>query len=204
MTGSATTPVAIPAPTEFVHRYVSEGLAALEAPQLAAGIARFAEILMEARRSRRLVLFFGNGASATTASHYVCDIGKAVHQGPGLRIRCVALNDSVTTTTAWANDTEYNDIFSEQLRTLALNGDVAVALSAGRPSQSIHRAMRLARERGLVTVGLLGPGDETLRALCDVAIVVPADRPEHVEDVHLLINHLLTAYLRDEVPIPGL
>ncbi len=190
-------------PATYLDRYVSEAIATLEAPYLGTGVQRFLEVLIDARAARGLVFFFGNGASASTASHFVCDIGKAVNQGAGRRIRCLALNDSVTTTTAWANDTEFEDVFSEQLRTLALPGDVAVALSPSGVSPNIRRALRLSRELGLRTVGLGGDDGVQLGELCDVAILVPSSSPEHIEDVHLLINHVLTAFLRDEVPIPG-
>ena len=118
------------------------------------------------------------------------------------RFRCVALVDSIEMVTAWANDTEYAKVFSEQLATLAVKGDVAMGISGSGNSPNVLRAMEVARAMGLATIGLTGMGGGKLKGLVEVPIVVPSNSMQHIEDVHLLICHLLTAYLRDEVPAP--
>ncbi|HYK92466.1 MAG TPA: SIS domain-containing protein [Thermoplasmata archaeon] len=191
------------APIEsYVHRYVEETHAALSDPYLAEGIARVVPILLKARDEGRTIFFFGNGGSASTASHFVVDIGKATIRGEGSRFRCVALNDNVESLTAWANDAEYAVVFSEQLKGLAHPGDVAVGISGSGNSPNVLRAMELAHRMGVTTVGLTGMGGGKLKGLVDVPIVVPSTSMQHIEDVHLLICHLLTSYLRDEAPRP--
>ena len=187
----------------YVHRYVEETRAALADPYLAEGVARIVPLLLAARAEGRTIFFFGNGGSASTASHFVVDIGKATVRGEGARFRCVALNDNVESLTAWANDTEYANVFSEQLKGLAKPGDVAVGISGSGNSPNVLRAMELARSLHIHTVGLTGMGGGKLRTLVDVAVVVPSTSMQHIEDVHLLICHLLTSYLRDEAPRPG-
>ncbi|HTT35196.1 MAG TPA: SIS domain-containing protein [Thermoplasmata archaeon] len=187
----------------YVRRYVEETHAALSDPYLADGIARVVPVLLRARDAGRTIFFFGNGGSASTASHFVCDIGKATIRGSGARFRCVALNDNVETVTAWANDTEYARVFSEQLATLAHPGDVAVGISGSGNSPNVVRAIELARGRGLATVALTGMGGGKLAPLAEIAIVVPSNNMQHIEDVHLLVCHLLTSYLRDEAPPPS-
>lgn len=187
----------------YVRRYVEETRAALADPYLAEGIARIVPLLLKARDEGRTIFFFGNGGSASTASHFVVDIGKATIRGEGARFRCVALNDNVETLTAWANDTEYAKVFSEPLKGLAKPGDLAVGISGSGNSPNVLRAVETARALGVTTVGLTGMGGGKLKALVDVAVVVPSTSMQHIEDVHLLICHLLTSYLRDEAPRPA-
>ena len=187
----------------YVKRYVEETRAALSDPYLADGIAKIVPILLAAREHDRTIFFFGNGGSASTASHFVVDIGKATIQGDRKRFRCVALVDNVESITAWANDADYGRVFAEQLATLAKKGDVAVGISGSGNSPNVLKAMDVARSMGLPTIGLTGMGGGKLRAAVDVAVVVPSNSMQHIEDVHLLICHLLTAYLRDEVPAPA-
>lgn len=188
--------------TPYVHRYVEETRTALGDRFLAQGIERIVPVLLRARAQGRTIFFFGNGGSASTASHFVVDIGKATIRGDSRRFRCVALVDNVESVTAWANDAEYAKVFSEQLRTLAVTGDVAVGISGSGNSPNVLRAMEMARQMGLTTIGLTGMGGGKLKDAVEVPVVVPSNSMQHIEDVHLLICHLLTAYLRDEAPAP--
>ncbi|MCI4340132.1 MAG: SIS domain-containing protein [Thermoplasmata archaeon] len=186
----------------YVRHYVEETRAALADPYLAEGIARIVPVLLEARAGDRTIYFFGNGGSASTASHFVCDIGKATIRGEGKRFRCVALVDNVETVTAWANDAEFARVFSEQLATLAHPGDVAFGISGSGNSPNVLKAMEVAPKLGLRTIGLTGMGGGKLKGLVEIPVVVPSNNMQHIEDVHLLVCHLLTSYLRDEVPAP--
>lgn len=186
----------------YVERYVEESCDALRDPYLGRAIAAIVPILLKARADGRTIFFAGNGGSASTASHFVVDIGKATIRGEGKRFRCVGLVDNVETLTAWANDTTYSRVFAEQLRTLAQPGDVLFAISGSGNSPNVTEAVALARTMGIATIGLTGLGGGKLKGLVDVPVVVPSQSMQHTEDVHLLICHLLTAYLRDEGPEP--
>jgi D-sedoheptulose 7-phosphate isomerase len=164
-------------------------------------VQRIVPLLLKARAAGRTVFFFGNGGSASTASHFVVDIGKGAARGDGRRVRCVGLSDNIPSMTAWANDADYSKIFSEQLRILAEPGDVAVAISGSGNSPNVLEAVRAARELGVSTIGLTGIGGGKLKDLVDVAVVVPTNSMQHTEDVHVTILHLLTAYLRDAGPV---
>lgn len=187
----------------YVRTYVEETRAALSDPYLAEGIARIVPVLLEARSHDRTIYFFGNGGSASTASHFVCDIGKATIRGEGKRFRCVALVDNVESLTAWANDADYSRVFSEQLATLAHRGDVAFGISGSGNSPNVVKALEVARDLGLRTIGLTGMGGGKVRGACEIPLVVPSNNMQHIEDVHLLVCHLLTSYLRDESPAPA-
>jgi D-sedoheptulose 7-phosphate isomerase len=186
----------------YVARYVEEACDALRDPYLGRAVAAIVPLLLRARAEGRTLFFLGNGGSASTASHFVVDIGKATIRGEGKRFRCVGLVDNVETLTAWANDTNYARVFSEQLRNLATRGDVVFAITGSGNSPNVLEAVKLAREMGLATIGLTGLGGGKLKGMVDVPVVVPSQSMQHTEDVHLLICHLLTAYLRDEGPEP--
>jgi D-sedoheptulose 7-phosphate isomerase len=184
----------------YVRTYVAETKAALAESYLHEAMRRIVPLLLKCRAEEQTIFFFGNGGSASTASHFVVDIGKATIRGDGKRFRCVALVDNVESVTAWANDTEYAKVFSEQLKGLARPGDVAVGISGSGNSPNVLEGVRTARALGLTTVGLTGMGGGKLKELVDVPLVVPSNSMQHIEDVHLLVCHLLTAYLRDEQP----
>jgi D-sedoheptulose 7-phosphate isomerase len=186
----------------YVKKYIEETKSALLDGYLTEGISKVVPVLLKARKAARTIFFFGNGGSASTASHFVVDIGKATMHGDRRRFRCIALVDNVESVTAWANDMEYSRVFSEQLVGLAQRGDVAVAISGSGNSPNVLRAVEAAHLLGLTTIGLTGMGGGRLKELADISIVVPSTSMQHIEDVHLLICHLLTAYLRDEAPAP--
>jgi len=194
-----------PAPEAYLRSYVAETRACLEAPYLLAALQRIVPIFLKARAEDRTIFFCGNGGSASTASHFVVDIAKGTRPSlkpgpPTERFRCLALNDNVPSVMAWANDADYSRIFSEQLRSLAVPGDVVVAISGSGNSPNVLEAVRAAKEMGLVTIGLTGIGGGKLKDMVDVPLVVPSNSMQHTEDVHLMVLHFLTAYLRDEVP----
>lgn len=187
----------------YVRRYVEETGAAIGGSYLPEAIAKIVPAFLKARDVGRTLYFFGNGGSASTASHFVVDIGKATIRGDGRRFKCVALVDNVESVTAWANDAEYGVVFSEQLRTLGVAGDVAIGISGSGNSPNVLKAVELAKTMGITTVGLTGIGGGRLKGMVDIPVVVPSNSMQHVEDAHLLICHLLTTYFRDEVPAAG-
>ncbi len=196
-----------PALEPYLRSYVAETRACLEAPYLLEALRKIVPLFLAARAQDRTIFFFGNGGSASTASHFVVDIAKGTRPSlkpgpPSQRFRCLALNDNVPSVMAWANDTDYTRIFSEQLRSLADPGDVAVAISGSGNSPNVLEAVKAAKEMGVHTIGLSGIGGGKLKDLVDVSLVVPSNSMQHTEDVHLVVLHYLTAFLRDEVPPP--
>jgi len=163
-------------------------------------IQHFVEAVCAAYDEDRQVFVVGNGGSAATASHMACDLGKTVLQSLSevnqKRLKVLSLTDNVSLITAWANDVSYDLVFAEQLRTFARPGDLLIVISGSGKSPSVVEVVQAAREMGLTTVGLLGFDGGRVRTLVDRYIIVGSDHYGHVEDLHLLLNHLLTAYLR--------
>ncbi|MAE66226.1 MAG: sugar isomerase [Phycisphaeraceae bacterium] len=165
-------------------------------------IDRYARTLYEAWRDDRAVFVFGNGGSASTASHHVCDYVKTASVEGRRRLRAFSLVDNVGLLTAIGNDLSFDDTFVLPLETMAKPGDVAIAISCSGNSPNVVRACRWAKDHGLTIVALSGFEGGAMAALADLHINVPNDNYGIIEDMHLSIGHMVTqrlqALVRDE------
>ncbi len=174
-------------------------------------LERICDILYGAFENHRSVYVFGNGGSAALASHLACDLGKGTHAPcpPGLdmrsipRVKVFSLTDNVPMITAWANDSAYEDIFVEQMDNFIEKGDVAFGISGSGNSANVLKALRLARERGATTVGFTGYQGGKMKDLLDCGIVVPSNSMQQIEDLHLVMTHLVFLNIRDRVQALG-
>jgi D-sedoheptulose 7-phosphate isomerase len=162
-------------------------------------VERIGEALLDAYERDRTIYTFGNGGSASLASHFACDLGKGTVSGTGKRFRVISLTDNVPLMTAWANDSHYEDIFAEQLRNLVCEGDVAFAISGSGNSPNVLKALAVARDSGAITVGLTGYKGGKLKVLCDLCLVVPSENMQIIEDMHLCLAHALFTVIRRKV-----
>ena len=154
------------------------------------GIDQIAGALYKAYESERVVYTFGNGGSASLASHFACDLGKGTaYCNGGKRFRALALTDNLPTLTAWANDSSYEDIFSEQMRNFVHPQDVAFAISGSGNSKNVLNALEVAREAGATTLGISGFEGGQMKSLCDICVVVPSNNMQIIEDMHLAMAH---------------
>jgi len=184
---------------QFVEEYVAEmGRHLRNIPGDA--VMRASERLLRAYRDGAHVLVAGNGGSASTASHLACDLGKTVlgtdPTSRPSRFRAISLVDNVALLTAWANDEGYDTVFAEQVKALGRPADVLVVFSVSGNSPNVLSALRVARERGMETIGLLGCDGGEAASLVDDPIVVACDDYGHVESAHLVLGHLLSQWLR--------
>ncbi len=153
-------------------------------------IDQMADVLVKAYESERVVYTFGNGGSASLASHLACDLGKGTaYCNGGKRFRVLALTDNLITLTAWANDSSYEDVFSEQLRNFVQPQDVAFAISGSGNSKNVLNALQVARDAGATTLGISGFQGGQMKSLCDICVVVPSNNMQIIEDVHLAMAH---------------
>lgn len=159
-------------------------------------IERLVRLLREARSRKRRVFLFGNGGSAATASHLACDLAKGARTNGKPRLRAAALTDNVPLISAWANDTSYDNIFAQQLQDLVEPGDIVIGISASGKSPNVLNGVRIARSAGATTVGLTGFDGGDLKNLVDLCIVVPDNSVDQIEDVHLILGHVITSCLR--------
>jgi D-sedoheptulose 7-phosphate isomerase len=154
------------------------------------GIDEIADTLAKAYKTGRTVYIYGNGGSAALASHLACDLGKGTaYLNGGKRFRVLALTDNLSTLTAWANDSSYDDVFSEQLRNLLQPRDVTFAISGSGNSKNVLKALQVARDVGATTIGLSGFQGGAMKSLCNQCVIVPSDDMQIIEDLHLAMAH---------------
>lgn len=177
----------------FVQDYIDNNiklLEALDAKVIADIIAEFGK----ARDNGKRIYAIGNGGSASTASHFVVDMGKGASIGREKRFKTIPLTDNMEWITALGNDIGYEDVFVEQLKNFAEAGDVLLAISGSGNSENVLRAVKYANEVGCVTIGFTGFEGGKLNGLVDHRIVVPSEHMGRIEDIHVILQHVICYY----------
>ena len=186
---------------EFALGYL-EKLAGLMRRTSADSLAVAMKMVGQCWRDGKHVFIVGNGGSASTASHWACDLGKgAVFPGVD-RLRVLSLTDNVAHLSAIANDIGYDAIFEEQLRNLLQGGDLLIGISASGNSANVVRAFEYAGSQGARTLAFVGFDGGRLVRLADHAVHFDSHEYGPVEDMQLIANHLITDWLR-KVVLPG-
>lgn len=163
-------------------------------------------ILHSARLDRRQIFVMGNGGSASTASHLACDLGKNTRQSGWPNFRVIGLSDNMAIFSALANDEGYQSVFVQQLENLLQPGDIVLAISASGNSPNVLRAVEFANSVGARTIGLTGFDGGKLGPMVEINLHVPSRNIEQVEDIHLMLEHIMTRALREmaqEKPVFG-
>jgi D-sedoheptulose 7-phosphate isomerase len=183
---------------KFLHEYLDRLRRVLDevSPE---DVGQVAQALEEAFRRGKSVFICGNGGSATTASHWACDLGKGtVGAGkPGFRV--LSLGDNPALLTAYANDCGYDSVFAEPIRSWAQPGDVVILITASGNSSNVLAAAKAAREVGCKTIGLIGFGGGKLASLVDHQITASCKDYGPVEDLHMILDHVISGFLRQRL-----
>ena len=162
-------------------------------------IDRVIAILHEARLSQRQIFIMGNGGSASTASHFVCDLGKNTRKPGWPNFKVIGLADNMSIFSAYANDEGYASVFANQLDSLVQPGDVVIGISTSGNSPNVVNAIELANRRGATTIGFTGFNGGRLASLLNIEIRVASNSIEQIEDIHLVLEHLITKSLREDI-----
>jgi D-sedoheptulose 7-phosphate isomerase len=167
-------------------------------------VERFVEHLRVARDADGTVYVAGNGGSASTASHWANDLGKATKASSRAFMRVMCMSDNISWLTALANDEGYDRVFSGQLENFAGPGDVLVVISASGNSQNLIEAVQLGRERGVLTTALLGFDGGKLKDLVDEYLWLPTEPGQYglVESGHAVLCDILTTCLMKDFAVP--
>ena len=158
------------------------------------------EWFREARTDGRHIFVCGNGGSASTASHFACDIVKGASFERESRFRIMALTDQLPTLTAYANDVGYDAVFVEQLKNFAERGDLFLAISGSGNSPNVLRAMEHANAAGCRTIALTGRDGGKLAPLAQLSIQVPVPHMGRIEDAHMVVCHMIAYCFMEEEP----
>jgi D-sedoheptulose 7-phosphate isomerase len=149
-------------------------------------------LIKNAQINKKRIYLLGNGGSSSTASHFVCDLNKTAKINGQNRIHSFALNDNIPHIFAISNDIGFDAVFEEQLKNFLDKGDIVIAISGSGNSKNILNAVKFANDSGAKTIGLTGFDGGKLKEICHHCLVVPSDKMYHIEDIHLVINHIIT------------
>jgi D-sedoheptulose 7-phosphate isomerase len=158
----------------------------------------FIEILKCAYQHDRQVFITGNGGSAATANHFVVDFGKNAVREPGKRrFRIISLCDNVEKITAFGNDVSFDEIFSQQLMNLMNEEDVLILISASGNSPDLVKVSEYAKGKNAHIVVLAGFEGGKIKQFADVSFVAPVSSYERIEDIHLIIMHMVVLFFKE-------
>lgn len=183
----------------YIHDYLTKLSAVIDGISRE-DVAAVAAALLAARDAEKNIFIIGDGGSASTASHMMCDINKFTLVPGQKRFRAHALTDNMALVTAWGNDTSFDNTFAEPLRNLMRPGDVLVAISTSGNSPNVIKAVEMAKsEFGAQVIGWVGDKGGKLVGLSDLLVRIPSPMIGQQEDGHLILNHVLVNALRDHL-----
>jgi D-sedoheptulose 7-phosphate isomerase len=182
--------------TDFAKQYRASLAQTLESID-ATKVAQAVDWLREARDQGRHIFVCGNGGSASTASHFACDIVKGASYQQNQRFRIMALTDSLPTLTAYSNDVNYSCVFVEQLKNFAQPGDIVIAISGSGNSPNVVHAIEYANSIGCKTIGLSGRNGGKLGPISQLNIHVAEPHMGRIEDAHMIVCHMIGYYFME-------
>ena len=165
-----------------------------------ADISKAVDILIEAFNKKKKILLCGNGGSASDAQHLATEF--VIRLNPKIQrpaLAAIALTADTANLTAGANDIGYDNVFARSVEALGVPGDVLIGISTSGNSASVNNAFRKAREKGMVTIGLLGKDGGQSKALVDLAIVVPSEDTQRIQEGHITIGHIIFQEVEQEM-----
>lgn len=161
-----------------------------------AALTRAADLLLAAYKRKKTIFIVGNGGSSATAMHMACDFAKTIRGREGnsspLGFRAINLSDNNSLMSAWANDVGYEKVYSGQLESWGQEGDVLIAISSSGNSKNILNAVEKAHELKMKVIGITGFGGGELSKISDISLVSNLKEYGPVEDIQLIIGHMLT------------
>jgi len=160
-------------------------------------IAQVIDILHEARMTGRQVFIMGNGGSASTATHFVCDLAKNTRRDGLPHFRVIGLTDNMAIFSAYANDEGYDQVFAQQLANLIKPGDIVIGISASGNSANVLNGIEEAKKNQATTIAFTGFSGGRLGSMVDINIHVDSNIIEHVEDIHLMLEHMIVKTIKE-------
>lgn len=179
---------------EQIKKYIEMEKAVLDGLS-AEDISTVMNILEDARINGKRIFICGNGGSASTAAHFECDFNKGISYDQKVKYDFECLSDNVPMMMAIANDIGYEDIFVVPLRNKLKSGDIVIGISGSGNSENVVKAIEYGNEIGAETIALVGYDGGRLKEIAKYYIHVKADNIQVVEDVHLMLDHMMTFIL---------
>ncbi len=183
---------------ESIEKYLDE-ISKLVLKIPSASIERITSLILGAYISGNRVFVFGNGGGSSTSAHFVCDLSKGTAIEGKARLKAISLAENIPLLTAWANDTDYTNTFGEQLKNLVEKDDVVVGLSGSGMSPNVINAFRVANDAGATSVLFSGFDGGNAVGIATDSIVVPSSDMQQIEDVHMILTHIIFRCLKREI-----
>ncbi|MBB5059069.1 D-sedoheptulose 7-phosphate isomerase [Granulicella aggregans] len=176
-----------------IRRQIAQSIATLEAvladERIAETLVRLSEMTAATMKSGGKLLVAGNGGSAADAQHLVAEfVGRLTISRPALR--AVALTVDTSILTAVGNDFSFDHVFERQVEALGAPGDIFLGISTSGNSKNIVKAVKLANQMGLTTVGFSGNDGGAMAELCQLNIVIPSSTTMNIQESHLVLEHI--------------
>ena len=159
-------------------------------------ISKVVEAIGEAHINKKRIFVIGNGGSAATANHFACDLGKNAIKDDENRFQILSLSNDISSITAYGNDVGYESVFAEQLKNLMQFGDTIICISASGNSPNIINAVEYAKKKNAIIISLTGFKGGKLKEISDFNVNVPCDSYEKIEDIHLVITHIIVYWFK--------
>jgi D-sedoheptulose 7-phosphate isomerase len=160
-------------------------------------INSFMNLLVDAKEKGKHIFIMGNGGSASTASHYVCDFNKGLSYGKDKRFKFICLNDNVPTMMAYANDVSYAEVFVEPLKNFLQEDDIVIGISGSGNSKNVIKAIEYANESEAITIALTGFDGGKLKQVARHNVNIPVNDMQITEDLHMVLDHCIMKILYD-------
>lgn len=154
-------------------------------------------ILLKTRDQEKKIFSIGNGGSASTASHFTSDLLKTCILKNTKRFQAICLSDNIPVLTAWANDTSYEKIYSEQLENFISINDVVIAFSGSGTSKNIVTALKLAKSKKAFVIGFTGKSGGDFPSICDITVKIDSKDMLMIESMHVLLCHIIVNCIRN-------
>jgi len=187
---------------QFINNYLNRDINLINAIDKEK-LEKIIKLIEEAVRNKKTIFVAGNGGSAATGAHLVEDFQKlnlGKHpQAKKERVKAICLTDNIPLMTAWANDEGFEYIFSEPLKNLGEAGDLIILITGSGNSKNILEAAKVAKELNIKTVGLLGFDGGQAKDLVDEYLIVSDNGYAYVEDLHMILIHLIANYFSDKL-----
>jgi len=170
------------------------------AEQCIGDISKAIDFIIRAFNNKKKVLLCGNGGSAADAQHLATEF--VIRLSPNIKrpgLPAIALTTDSSNLTAGANDLGYDNVFRRSIEALGQEGDVLIGISTSGNSESVNNAFRLARELKMNTIGFLGKDGGKAKELCDIAIVVPSNDTQRIQEGHITIGHIIFQEVEQEM-----
>jgi len=157
-------------------------------------ITEFIKDIENAYKNGKTIFIMGNGGSAATASHFVCDINKGVSLKLQKKFKVLCLNDNIPIMLAYSNDISYDSVFIEQLKNFIMNDDLVIGISGSGNSKNVLNAIEYSNKVGARTFGIIGCDGGKLKDIAQKSLIVRSFDMQKIEDCHMILTHLTMQY----------